>query len=258
MRAFYTRGATRELSEEESERMKTLAYRASRGLLTEADIHAETECRSVDTWFGTFCFYPCRRMTDDELAAFALAREGVWEDHPDAVEAAARKFAEEIIELPLAMKLSKAERFRISYSDTAEGYGVTFRIDYTDAAGNAVLTEGKPCEVYVYLRKRMDNGALSGDTIRVDYYSDYSLIWVKENAKALPEEELLEIGKQWYRDNLAMDDDSYNYQIEKIEWNSSWWVWAYPADYSWAYFVMVSPDGSVETFSAQKVETRGV
>ena len=258
MRAFYTRGATRELSEEESERMETLAYRASRGLLTEADIHAETECRSVDTWFGTFCFYPYRRMTDDELAAFALAREGVWEDHPDAVETAARKFAEEIIKLPLAMKLSKAERFRISYSDTAEGYGVTFRIDYTDAAGNAVLTEGKPCEVYVYLRKRMDNGALSGDTIRVDYYSDYSLIWAKENAKALPEEELLEIGKQWYRDNLAMDDDSYNYQIEKIEWNSFWWVWAYPADYSWAYFVMVSPDGSVETFSAQKVETRGV
>ena len=52
--------------------MELLLKQVRYGELTEKDVHPETECRSVDTWFGPLCFYPYRQMTDDELAAFAL------------------------------------------------------------------------------------------------------------------------------------------------------------------------------------------
>lgn len=255
MRGYYTRGSNRELSEEEQARMELLLKQVRYGKLTEKDVHPETECRSVDTWFGPLCFYPCRRMTDDELAAFALARDSAWEDDPDEVERIARKFAEEIVKLPPAMKLSESERFRIAYSDLTEGYGMTFRIDYTDAAGNAILTEGRPCEVYVYLRKRQDNGALKGSGIRVGHdYEDQSLFFREEGAP-LSEAELLKIGKQWCLEHLVPDVSSYSFQIEKTGWSSDyWWVETQPADWSWYYYVTLAPDGTVDSFNAQKMQ----
>ena len=254
VRGFFSNGATRNLSAEESERMEILKNRVIRGMLTDADVHAETECRSVATWFGPFSFYPYRRMTDDELAAFALARDSAWEDHPDAVETAARKFVTDIIELPLAMRLSEAERFRLAYSDVTEGYGMTFRIENTDAAGDGSVTDGKPREVYVYLRKRQDNGALRGDSARVSYDFGYSPLFREEGA-SLSEAELLEIGKQWYKDHLSFDDSAYSFQIMDTGWGSGfWWVDANPADFSWHYYLTIYSDGTIESFNAQKME----
>ena len=253
-RAFWTRGATRDLTPEESSRMDVLRHQVICGMLKDGDVRPETECRTIGTWFGPFSFYPYRRMTDDELAAFALSRESAWDDDPDEVERTARKFAGDILELPLTMELSEAERFRISYTDITEGYGVTFRAENTDAEGTEPVTDGSPREVYVYLRKRQDNGALAGDTARVDYAADPGL-YITETHHPLSEAERLETGKQWFRDHLGMDDSSFTFGIMETGWNSSFsWVWAEPADFSWYYFVTISPGGVVESFSAQKMQ----
>ena len=98
-RGSYVQGTTRSLSEEENIRMTALRHQTAAGMLTEADIHPETECRSIPTWFGPITLYPYRRMTDDELAAFAFARESVWENDPDDVEEAAREFVSSIVRL---------------------------------------------------------------------------------------------------------------------------------------------------------------
>ena len=163
--------------------MELLLKQVRYGELTEKDVHPETECRSVDTWFGPLCFYPYRQMTDDELAAFALVRDSAWEDDPDEVERIARKFAAEIVKLPPAMKLSESERSRISYSDLTEGYGMTFRTENTE--GNEAAADGRPCEVYVYLRKRQDNGALRGEGVHVGYDFDYESLFFREEGASL-------------------------------------------------------------------------
>ncbi|MBP5726493.1 MAG: hypothetical protein J6Y48_05405, partial [Clostridia bacterium] len=48
----------------------------------------------------TFLFYPYRRMTDDELALFALMDEEIWDIDPDELQAAALKDAGELVNLP--------------------------------------------------------------------------------------------------------------------------------------------------------------
>ena len=256
-RGYYSRGSARDLTDEEEARMAPLLDRVRRGTLTEKDVYPEPVCRSIDTCFGPLCFYPYRQMTDEELAAFALIRERTWDDDPDTVEEAARSFAAEIISLPASMELAIPERFMIPYSDRTDGYGMTFRISYMNEEGKLLQTDDEPCEVYVYLRKRQDNGALWGSMIRVDYYSDYNLLFSKEAAEPLPGEKLLETGKQWYRDNLSFAGDSYTYDIQKVEWGNFWWVWAYPADFSWTYNVNVYPDGSIMSFGAQRMEEGG-
>ena len=253
MRGYYTRGSNRDLSEEEQARMELLLKQVRYGELTEKDVHPETECRSVDTWFGSLCFYPCRQMTDDELAAFALVRDSVWEDDPDEVERIARKFAAEIVKLPPAMKLSESERFRISYSDLTEGYGMTFRNENTE--GNEAATDGRPCEVYVNLRKRQDNGALRGEGVRVGYDFDYESLFFRGEGASLSEAELLETGKQWCLDHLVTDVSSYSFRIEKTGWSDDFrWVETEPADWSWHYYVTLATDGTVESFNAQKMQ----
>ena len=253
MRGYYTRGSNRDLSEEEQARMELLLKQVRYGELTEKDVHPETECRSVDTWFGPLCFYPYRQMTDDELAAFALVRDSAWEDDPDEVERIARKFAAEIVKLPPAMKLSESERSRISYSDLTEGYGMTFRTENTE--GNEAAADGRPCEVYVYLRKRQDNGALRGEGVRVGYDFDYESLLFREEGASLSEAELLETGKQWCLDHLATDVSSYSFRIEKTGWSDDfWWVETEPADWSWHYYVTLASDGTVDSFNAQKMQ----
>lgn len=253
MRGYYTRGSNRDLSEEEQARMELLLKQVRYGELTEKDVHPDTECRSVDTWFGPLCFYPYRQMTDDELAAFALVRDSAWEDDPDEVERIARKFAAEIVKLPPVMKLSESDRSRISYSDLTEGYGMTFRTENTE--GNEAAADGRPCEVYVYLRKRQDNGALRGEGVRVGYDFDYESLFFREEGASLSEAELLETGKQWCLDHLVTDVSSYSFRIEKTGWSDDYrWVETEPADWSWHYYVTLASDGTVESFNAQKMQ----
>ncbi len=99
---------TRILTDEENSRMETIKDRIRRGQLTKEDVPEDTqvlavEKRTMRSWGldrKTFLFYPYRRMTDDELALFALADEEAWDVDPDELKTAALKDAGELINLP--------------------------------------------------------------------------------------------------------------------------------------------------------------
>ena len=88
--------------------METIKDRIRRGQLTKEDVPEDTQVLTVEkrTMRGwgldrkTFLFYPYRRMTDDELALFALADEEAWDVDPDELKTAALKDAGELINLP--------------------------------------------------------------------------------------------------------------------------------------------------------------
>lgn len=251
MRGYCNDGTNRSLSRDEKERMDTFRYQIIRGMLKEEDIHPETECKSMATNFGPFTLYPYRRMTDDEVASAALARESAWEDDPDEVEKAARNFASGLFELPLSMELTEANRYLIPYTDQAEGYGLTFTIERTDAQGKTVQISDKPCSVYVYLRKRTDNGALVGDSARADYYADYDALFRRKESEALSQEKLLETGKKWIRENCLVPglNSEANYHYDG-DWGFHR-IWADIDNY--AIFAEMSQDGFVEYLSVQLV-----
>ena len=99
---------TRILTDEENSRMETIKDRIRRGQLTKEDVPEDTQVLTVEkrTMRGwgldrkTFLFYPYRRMTDDELALFALEDEEAWDVDPDELKAEALKDAGELINLP--------------------------------------------------------------------------------------------------------------------------------------------------------------
>ena len=99
---------TRILTDEENSRMETIKDWIRRGQLTKEDVPEDTQVLTVEkrTMRGwgldrkTFLFYPYRRMTDDELALFALADEEAWDVDPDELKTAALKDAGELINLP--------------------------------------------------------------------------------------------------------------------------------------------------------------
>ena len=99
---------TRWLTDEENDRMEEIRNKIRRGQLKKEDIPSDTqvltaEKRTLRTWgldSKTFLFYPYRRMTDDELALFALMDEGIWDIDPDELQAAALKDTGELINLP--------------------------------------------------------------------------------------------------------------------------------------------------------------
>ena len=99
---------TRWLLDEENIRMEEIRSKVRRGQLKKEDIPSDTQVLTVekrtDRGWGldskTFLFYPYRRMTDDELALFALMDEEIWDIDPDELQAAALKDAGELVNLP--------------------------------------------------------------------------------------------------------------------------------------------------------------
>ena len=249
MRGYTNNGRTRELAPEEQERMDALLKQVAKGTLTEADIDPETKCASVSTWFGPLCFYPYRRMTDDELAAFALVRESRWDDDPDDVEKKARDFAGTLLDLPLSMKLAEAWRSTVPYSDTTDGYGITFRLGATDENGKVKEEQGDPYEVYAWLRKRRDNGALFADTLEVQFYSWYGSFYTREEGEQKTRDEMMEIGTKWLKEHVKILTDKYEFKYDDDF--GYYRIWA--ESNTWYFFVEMSRDGFIYRFSAQLV-----
>ncbi len=249
MRGYAHEGGIRDLATEEKERMAAFLRQVAKGTLTEADVHPETECRSIRTWFGPLCFYPYRRMTDDELAAFALAKESRWDDDPDDVEKTAREFASAILELPLSMKLTEARRSMVGYSDVTDGYGMSFRISYTDENGNMTEAKEKPYGVYVWLRKRKDNGALVPGSMDVSLYSYFRTFYTREQGEPKNREEMLEIGTKWLKEHVRILDGKYEFKYDDDF--GYYRIWA-ESD-TWFFFVEMGEDGYIYRFSAQRM-----
>ena len=225
----------------------TIAY--AKGTLTEADVHPEKECLSVNTWFGPICFYPYRRMTDDELAAFALVRESRWEDDPDEVEKTAREFASAILDLPLSMKLKEASRSVVAYSDTVTGYSMTFRIGVTDENGSMIPGKEEPCEVFAWMRKRKDNGALVPESMDVQLHSYSNLLYMSEQGEAKTREEMLETGTEWLKEHVLILDGKYEFKYDDSF--GFYRIWAESS--TWVFFVEMDGNGLIYRFSAQRM-----
>ena len=253
VRGYVDGGVNRKLSEDEQRRMDIFLGRVIRGQLTAEDVHPETECRSMKTCFGPFTLYPYRPMTDDELAAFALVRDTAWEDDPDEVEKAAREFAAGIFDVPLSMKLAQAERSLIPYTDLAEGYCLTFKVSYADENGKTVYPTDKPNQVFVYLRKRMDNGDLAGETARVEYYPDINLLFSRTVGAELSRETMTAIGTKWIKEHCLLPglDTEFRFNYETNEGYGIHRMWA--ESKSWVLFTEMDPDGYIQYISAQRL-----
>ncbi|MBR5962468.1 MAG: hypothetical protein IKZ98_15895 [Clostridia bacterium] len=121
---------TRNLTDEENNRMQEIQNRIRRGQLKEEDIPAETqilyvEKRTQRAWgldSKTFLFYPYRRMTDDELTLFALQDEEVWDVDPEELKAAALKDAGDLINLPRSVHEDESGTTRETMKFTGETY----------------------------------------------------------------------------------------------------------------------------------------
>ena len=245
----YFGNGTRDLASEELERMDAIRHMVIRGMLTPEEIHPESECKTIETHSGLFCFYPYRSMTDDELAAFALAKESVWENNPNQVEKAARDSASSIVSLPVSMSPIAMERSVKPYSRETDGYTVLFDINEYDANGRPFLPAG-PSRVQVDL-KRMPDGSLETGSLTVDY--SYHTPVVNDSnpySRSKSPDALMDIARQWLAENVKLSG------LDGFSWNtdafSSSCITA--ANGEWQVVLYVSGAGAVTGISLTPAE----
>ena len=192
--------ATRDLEEEEEYRVKLIRSMIIRGQMAKDDIHPEMECRTIRETDSTFCFYPYRRMTDHELAAFVLASETAWDIDPNLVEQLAREFAHNLVRLPLAMQT--ADMYSENYYSTGVAYTVLFEM-----AENPGYEDELPAGQF----KRA----------QVWLYREPDYIISKHSDKAVPEMLTIEYASSW---NHLIDSSSLLTQ-EEMETAARQWLW---------------------------------
>ena len=213
-----SRGQTqsRSLSYEESERMKAILFQVRRGMLTQESIADGTVCRTVqraniDLDDDIFLLYPYRSMTDDELAAFALAKEGAWEIDPAAVEKEAREVIRSLLNAPLTLVLESEDRIR--YRDGRTFYSDYFTIPYSDGVtGRTETPVGEPVEISVSHVSLPDSGQLRTESVGIIYNIDTSALedseWPDVSAGGelqwpdLSEEEWKALADDWIAEGL--------------------------------------------------------
>lgn len=203
--------ATRQLTDNESSRMEQIHRMIIYGNLEKEAIHPETECRSVSSGSDTFCFYPYRRMTDDELAAFAFSRETAWDIDPDVIDRTARNFAHSLVRLPLALQTREMRTSESGGYQKVDGYTVryTMPVDYDNQVR---LRAGEPEEVTVGLYREPEyviskhTGEAVPEFLTVVYSS------LKDNpasaSPAISAEDLKSAGMQWLQDNLNFPQET--------------------------------------------------
>lgn len=223
-RPFYSYGATRKMTDEENTRMASIKRQVIHGIIKREDIHPESVCRTVETGLGVFCFYPYRRMTDDELAAFAFAKEDPWPQDPDHMEQIARDFARDVMNLPISMKLTNSERSIDPSTSLVSGYAFYFQPQYSDGQGALTQQEGRPVEVYVWLRERYGKTPVP-DILNVQYSTPGSFYWPYfDSESSLDPEEIKAFTEQWLRDHLNLGENP-KFHFEKVEVTGFPLVW---------------------------------
>lgn len=251
-RPFYSYGATRKMTDEENARMVSIKRQVIHGIISGDDIHPESSCRTVKTGLGVFCFYPYRRMTDDELAAFAFAKEDPWPQDPDLMEQTARDFAQDVINLPFSMELTDMERTLDPSTGLVSGYALYFKPRYSDGQGGLTEQTGQPTNVYVWIRERYGKTPVP-DVLNVEF-STVGLSWPYfDNETSLGKEEVKATAEQWLRDHLNLGDDP-KFHFDKVETTGYPLVWV---DCSYGSAVLntslyLTPDGkNVDSLSIQ-------
>lgn len=197
--------ATRQLADDESSRMEQINRMIIYGKLEKDAVHPETECRSVSSGSDTFCFYPYRRMTDDELAAFAFSRETAWDIDPDVIDRTARDFAHSLVRLPLALQTREMHTAESGMHLKVDGYTVryTMPVDYDNRVR---LRAGEPEEVTVWLYREPEfviskhTGEAVPESLTIVYSAPQDI--PASASSSVSAEDLKAAGMQWLQDNL--------------------------------------------------------
>ena len=206
-----TAAATRQLTEDESSRMEEINRVIIYGILEKEAIHPETECRSVSSGSDIFCFYPYRRMTDDELAAFAFSSETAWDIDPDVIDRTARDFAHSLVHLPLALQTREMHTSKSGGHLKVDGYTVryTMPVEYN---GHVCLRTGEPEEVTVWLYREPDyvisnhTGEAVPESLTIVYSAQQDI--PASASPSVSAEDLKAAGMQWLQDNLNFPQET--------------------------------------------------
>lgn len=100
-------GKNRYLSDEEESRSNALRYMIVRGMLTKEDVAPESACVYTEKIpsYTSFCLYPYRSLSDNELAAFLFADYSAWNTDPDLIERATLNAVRSVLRLPLSLSI---------------------------------------------------------------------------------------------------------------------------------------------------------
>ena len=201
---------TRFLSYEETIRMQIIRYQVRRGMITRDSVPAGTACRVIrkeknfGPSFDRISLYPYRSMTDEELAAFAIEEEGVWEIDPVTVEKLALEFISDRLDAPLALVTTDGNMYL--HSDGSRYYTMEFQVPHTDGiTGRPNRPAGKPYAIHVGLTQVRGSGQLKPDTILIYFEQDYS-----EDGTQWPDQS----GDEWKWPDLSDGE----WQAEACKW----------------------------------------
>lgn len=211
--------ATRTLSPSEQSRLEELKKMVRSGVFDRESFTAPSTSRSCQVhlpgysrdlyeYLHPFCFYPYRAMTDNELAAFALAQETEWEVRPDLLEKSSRKFAHKVFPLPLSMSVDSANRY--AYREDYIEFMYYFDLDSESGKDLYASPEETPYRVMaenVILWKEGSNPTEAA-TIRVmiDYPYDFEPDTSGSQA-VLSDEELKAIANRWAEKYLPYPEE---------------------------------------------------
>ena len=246
-RRFYDEGKSRDLTSDEAEQMEELERMVIYGILDPEDIKPESECRVIYTLYGPFFLYPYRQMTVNELAAFALKKESVWENDPDLVQKTASKFASRFVRFPSFLEKWSMERTLIPYTDETEGYRILF--DVYAPEGQPQAEDNSPWRVDVLLRKNPD-GTLLESRLTVEYNNDKPSIHTR---RLVSEDEILAAAQSWIKDNILQSGsmDLTDWTIVNNE-GTRYQVCAVTSDNLWYVYAWISNTGAVDQFSLSR------
>ena len=140
---------TRELTQDEANRMQAVSEQIAAGQITRESIAEDARilvAAKGDTRYADqFCFYPYRRMTDDEIALFVFAGEASWnldpdllrKNTPDAVGKLVRIPEGAELEAPVLRSLHKPDDHPWIISDSAEVYEYSCDYKLSELVGQA-------------------------------------------------------------------------------------------------------------------------
>ena len=197
---------TRYITTEEQVRYDAICFEIHTGLLTAENVSPDASKRTVVRYTvsdgrSEFRFYPYRRMTDDELALYALETETVWDYDPADVERKAREYAASALRLPLYMSVAEnGQRYEVSQSGsrTEVQYVNWFNVEIDGASALLIVRqyEGRDGELLPDGLELEGPGSTVPDGFRDNDFPESG------------EEQWFAAADAWVRDHVLLSTDS--------------------------------------------------
>ncbi len=235
-------GYTRNLNEEEEERLETITALVRRGALTMKDIPEGTLDCCIDADRGSrdyekiFTVYPYRSMTDDELSLLALHTDSRWEDDPQEIERLAADAVRTYLPDPGTVTVSRMNR--VSTGDPSEGkYTILYTVELESQSGLQSPEDGAPLYMMVDLAKEPGHEPVPAYIEQTYAYQELD----NQNDPSATPDEWIAAAKAWAEANLKFPDgetlqgwtvvdvDESGIKVDRIaaslpEWELTFWV----------------------------------